>query len=846
MYSMESNTETKQLRYGTTVICNGKIGVIKSVSKTDNINVQLFDDNSIVSIKKNKLKIIPHSKNELIKYKNIYYVIGNMSLDINLPIYELNYVNSGFNKSKKKFCLKIQSTDKNIISIDKKNQEKTISYLKFLDRYNSTVNYLNKKTGKIFDLLNYKTVDKDMDNLFDKCRLRINQLDKISNTMKKCQELNIQIKFIIINPFNFITQDYQLLTYERAEKICTEYELNIDFKINLEKLKYCLFLNDKKTFYLPKWLYEQEMEKFCRYRQENHIKFKTFIKTIVIEKNIDKTIWVTTTYLIGVEKDMTDLMMELFYKDSYDIPEDKINQLVCIYEERKRKSGSRFTSFSLEPEQKTSVIKSIQNKLSIITGPPGTGKTEISKCINYCLYELYKIENPDENTDTTSIIDNSEDDEYEDQYEDQYDQYEDDNSEVYSEYNDDFSVTSDICIECDESNKYINPRTISLMAPTGLAFINMNRSQEAKHYNNKISGTCHRLLYHTIPNIKKHKKPKYCDCDCEDKKDCKYNMDIKLIELDEASMLDTFLLYELLKVCKYFNSRLILLGDVEQLPSIGPGKILQQLIESQVFTVTKLTKIKRQNSGALVNNILKMSKEIVQVTDFVDDSMVLYNIDDFMVNKEISIDAFYTFISSHNLNKDDTKFITGFNTEKKIFNTKTINNLIQNKFNPENIDFEYDKIPSNYKYENSFIFRIKDKIIRTENDYSSEKMRANGEEAEIIDFDGLNQVTIKYSGADDKPERIGINELYENFTLNYCVTVHKSQGSQYKNVVFFIEPEQTFIEKKMIYTAISRAQTRCFVISRPNDFISLQKSSNKIDFKVSLFMKESDNYEFPN
>ena len=837
---MESNTETKQLRYGTTVICNGKIGVIKSVSKTDSINIQLFDDNSIVSIKKNKVKIIPHSKNELIKYKNIYYVIGNMSLDINLPIYELNYVNSGFNKSKKKFCLKIESTDKNIISIDKKNQEKTISYLKFLDRYNSTVNYLNKKTGKTFDLLNYKTVDKDMDNLFDKCRLRINQLDKISNTMKKCQELNIQIKFIIINPFNFITQDYQLLTYERAEKICSEYELNIDFKIKLEKWTYCLFLNDKKTFYLPKWLYEQEMEKFCRYRQENHIKFKTFIKTIVIEKNIDKTIWVTTTYLLGVEKDMTDLMMELFYKDSYDIPEDKINQLICIYEERKRKSKAKFKSFSLEPEQKTRVIKSIQNRLSIITGPPGTGKTEILKCKNYCLYELYKIENPDENTDTNSIIDNIEDDEDEDQYY-QYedDQYQDDNSE----YNDDFSVTSDICIECDESNKYINPRTISLMAPTGLAFINMNRAQEAKHYNNKISGTCHRLLYHTIPNIKKHKNPKYCDC--KDKKDCKYNMDIKLIELDEASMLDTFALYDLLKACKYFNSRLILLGDVEQLPSIGPGKILQQLIESQVFTVTKLTKIKRQNSGALVNNILKMSKEIVQVTDFVDDTMVLLNIDDFMVNKEISIDAFYTFISSHNLNKDDTKFITGFNTPIKIFNTKNINNLIQNKFNPEDLDNEYDKIPSNYKYENSFTFRIKDKIIRTENDYSSEKMRANGEEAEIIDFDGLN-VTIKYSGVNDKPERIGINGLYENFTLNYCVTVHKSQGSQYKNVVFFIEPEQTFIEKKMIYTAISRAQTRCFVISRSNDFISLQKQSKKIDFKVSLFMKESDNYEFPN
>jgi exodeoxyribonuclease V alpha subunit len=120
-------------------------------------------------------------------------------------------------------------------------------------------------------------------------------------------------------------------------------------------------------------------------------------------------------------------------------------------------------------------------------------------------------------------------------------------------------------------------------------------------------------------------------------------------------------------------------------------------------------------------------------------------------------------------------------------------------------------------------------------------MRANGEEAEIIDFDGLN-VIIKYSDT-TLSERIGINELYENFTLNYCVTVHKSQGSQYKNVVFFIEPEQTFIEKKMIYTAISRAATRCFVISRPNDFSSLQKQSKT---KVSLFMKESDNYEFRN
>lgn len=819
--------ESKQLKYGTTVIYNELIGVIKSISKTDSVNIQLIKDNSIIYVNKNKLKIIPHSKSELIKYKKEYYVIGNISLDNNLPIYHLNYVSSSFNESKKKFVLQIDCNDKDIINIDKKKQERTISYLKFADRYNSTINYLRKKFRQSFEFIDCKTADKDMDNLFNRCKLTINQLNIINNTLKKCPDLNIQIKFIEINPFNFITQDFQLITFEKAEKICYEYKLVIDFKIKLEKWTYDIFLRGYKTFYLTKRLYDKEMENFCTNRQEKHIKYTNFIKTIIIEKKINNEIYITTNYLLGIEKEMTDLMITLFDKDMYDISDDIIIELINMYEKRR--------TFDLEPEQKKSVINSVKNKLSIITGPPGTGKTEILKCINFVLFELYKRENPHENIDTNSVS-------YDEDEADDADETDDvDEDEEYDSFSN-ISDTDDIYFDCDKSNnKYINPKTIGLLAPTGLAFINMNRSQEAKHYNNKISGTCHRVLYHIIPNIKKHKNSKYCDC----KDKCKFNMNIKLIELDEASMLDTFVLYDLLKVCKYFNSRLILLGDVEQLPSIGPGKILNQLIESEVFTVTKLTKIKRQTTGALVNNILKMSKEIVQLTDFIDDTMVLLNIDNYIVNKEINKYVIEVLIRNYNLNKHKTKFITGFGTEKKIFNTMTINNLLQNLYNPENIDFEYDKIPSNNKYDNSFIFRVKDKIIRTENDYSSEKMRANGEEAEILDFDG-SKVTIQYSGSEDKPEKIGINELYENFKLNYCCTVHKSQGSQYENVVFFIEPDQIFTDKKSIYTAISRAQSRCFVISRQNDFIKLQKISKKDDFKVSLFMKESDNYTFSN
>lgn len=124
-------------------------------------------------------------------------------------------------------------------------------------------------------------------------------------------------------------------------------------------------------------------------------------------------------------------------------------------------------------------------------------------------------------------------------------------------------------------------------------------------------------------------------------------------------------------------------------------------------------------------------------------------------------------------------------------------------------------------------------------------MRANGEEAKIEFFDG-KKVTIKYSGLLDEPEEIGINELYENFMLNYCVTVHKSQGSQYENIIFIIEPNNTIIEKKTIYTAISRAKEKCIIISKESDFLKLQGENKKIDYKNSLFMEESDNCEFSN
>jgi hypothetical protein len=827
--------ESRPLRFGTTIIYAGEVGTIKSISKTDNVNIQLISSGNILTVKKNILRTTRHDKGELIKIKDTYYIIKEIKVVAgdNTPIYNLSFVNKRrtdeINKS-------IKSTDKNIVSIDKKEQGITIEYLKFVDRYNSTCSFLNKKNIGTFTKLDYTTVDADMGHLFKRCKLHLTQLNKIEYTLKKCHKPELQLRNIYTNPFDFITQEYQIINFDKAEKICDEYRLIIDFKIKIEKWSYDLFLREKNAIYIPKWIYDDELKKFCEKRQQTPGRFVEHINKIIIDKKIDKvkdkfgrpTIYKTTEYLLNCEKKITDLTMDLYFEKEYDIDNERIEEKINLYQEMKRRELVK-PEFSLETEQKKGIVNAIKNKLSIITGPPGTGKTEILKCVTFVFAELYKEEHPSsENIRDTEAEDNSEGED-DSEGEEGSNESEEDNSEG----------EEDECESDDATNKFVNPRTIGLLAPTGLAYVNMQRSQKAAHYNMKISGTCHRTLYHTIPNIKKHKRKCTCDGKCE------YKDNIKLFVIDEVSMLDIFVFGDILMACKYFNSRLILLGDVEQLPSIGPGQVLFQLIKSGMFTVTKLTKIKRQSAGGLVNNILKMSNEIIKRSDFVDDSMVLLDIDKFVTpNKEINEREIVELIKGFNLDKQTTKFITNFNKEKFTFNTKVINNILQNRFNPLIEGFEHDLIPSNCKYENGFAFRVKDKIIRTENDYSSKKMRANGEEATILNFDGRN-VTIQYSGVEDKEEVIGIDALYENFALNYCVTVHKSQGSQYINVVFLIEPNISFIEKKAIYTAVSRARERCLVISREADFIKLQNEIKKIDYKVSLFMEESDNYEFP-
>jgi hypothetical protein len=823
----------RQLRYGTNVVYNGDIYRIITAANSEGVKIVSLKTNETITIKKSKLVATPHDRYELIKYKKGYYMIKNITCgNNNIPVYELDYANKFYDKNIQKIeC--VNSHDPGIQNIPSYLQEKLLSFLKFVDRYNLTISYLNKKTIGAYQFLDCSDLENIMDDLIVRCKLNSNQLSKIEHTLKKTRNPAFQIHLLTQKPFDFITQELQLITFDKAEKIAAEFNLQVDFKVKCEKWTYCLF-NEEKTFYIRKFKYVDKFKKFCESRNETESKYLNYIESnIIIDKIIEGKEYKTTNKLLEMEREMTDTVMDLFYDIKYEIPTEEIQREINKFEEKRRFQLNN-PSYTLEEEQKNSVIKSIQNKLSIITGYPGTGKTEIVRCITAASHNLFH-KNISICKNNSSSDDQTHDNPFSD-YEYHHDNncLEDEYDECYERKDGDNDKDKDD----EDLNKYVDPKTIALLAPTGLAFLNLQKSIEYNNYNDKISGTCHKVLYNIFQNIKIHRNIETCTC--KEKENCKYrNLKIKLVIIDETSMLDSFIFYEILQLCRYFNARLIIIGDVNQLPSIAAGTVLKNLINSNCFDVTKLTNIKRQNAGSLVNTIKKMHTDIITHSKFKDESMSILNIKEFILNSKINRELLVQLIQSNGINKDNARFITYFNTDKYLFNTVEINNLLQDIYNPNG-----SIIPSNNKFENKMIFKISDKIIRTENDYSSEKMRANGEEALIHDFDG-RLITIQYSGVNDNPETIGINELYENFKLNYCTTIHSAQGSQYDNVIFFIQPGCSYIiDKTSVYTAISRAKNKCIVISIKDEFIECQKNNKSVDNKVSLFMRESNSYEF--
>lgn len=388
-----------------------------------------------------------------------------------------------------------------------------------------------------------------------------------------------------------------------------------------------------------------------------------------------------------------------------------------IYSVGSMNYAQQMLQIELADKQKEAVRSAVTNKITVITGGPGTGKTTITRAI----LEIF------------SLITNK----------------------------------------------------IFLAAPTGRA---AKRMSEATGYTAK---TIHRLLeFNPFDGGFKRsdKNPLACD----------------VLIIDEASMIDNSLMYHLLKAVPE-TAAVILIGDTDQLPSVGAGNVLKDIINSRVFPVIKLDEIFRQSQSSKIvmnaHNIIngkcpKVDKDFTPDSDFFffqeDDVKQIFDGIITMVKSEVPEDADFDPVR-------DVQVLSPMN--KGVMGTIALNEALQDALNPDG--FEIARMGRR--------LRVGDKVMQIKNNYS--KNVYNGDIGIISDIDTENQVVaVEF---DDIPKSYEYSELDE-LTLAYAVSIHKSQGSEYPIVIMPITMNHyIMLQRNLIYTGVTRGRRLVIIIGSP-------------------------------
>lgn len=316
-------------------------------------------------------------------------------------------------------------------------------------------------------------------------------------------------------------------------------------------------------------------------------------------------------------------------------------------------------------------------------------------------------------------------------------------------------------------------------------------------------------------------------------------IDADIIIVDEMSMVDIFLMNYLCRAI-YNGTKLVLVGDTDQLPSVGPGNVLKDIIESEAITTITLNKIFRQaaqskiimNSHRVNDGQSFISKEEIQ------NSNEKYVEDFFYIDENDKNKILYQVLSlsGERLKKfGDYDFIKNIQiitpTKKGELGTKELNKRLQQEINP----------PAEYKKEKKFggsIFREGDRIMQIKNNYEIywEKNQKsfesgsgifNGEFGTIqkINEKGKN-IQIKFD--DDKIAWYAFSEL-EQIEHAYSITVHKAQGSEFDVVIMVIAPSAPMLlTRNLLYTGMTRAKKLLIMVGNKNvlEFM-IQNADNK-------------------
>lgn len=314
---------------------------------------------------------------------------------------------------------------------------------------------------------------------------------------------------------------------------------------------------------------------------------------------------------------------------------------------------------------------------------------------------------------------------------------------------------------------------ILLAAPTGRAAKRMAETtgMEAK--------TIHRLLEYKMPDGYQ--------------KNEEHPLEGDVLILDECSMVDVMLMYNLLKAVPPQMS-LILVGDTDQLPSVGPGNVLKDVIASGIVPVIRLTRIFRQAQGSrIIMNAHRINRgEPIDMRGGKDS-------DFFFAQKETNEEVVDTLVRYCTKNLPNYYHVDAFRDiqvltpmQRGICGAANLNQLLQEAMNPCSL----------FLKRGGTQYRLGDKVMQIRNNYDKEVFNGDIGTISKVDIEE-RELAVCYDGRDVTYDISELDEL----TLAYAVTIHKSQGSEYPIVVMpFTMSHFVMLQRNLLYTGVTRAK----------------------------------------
>lgn len=389
---------------------------------------------------------------------------------------------------------------------------------------------------------------------------------------------------------------------------------------------------------------------------------------------------------------------------------------------------------------------------------------------------------------------------------------------------------------------------ILLAAPTGRA------AKRASESTGMEAKTIHRLLGYSGSGTFEHNE--------------EHPLEGDILIIDESSMIDLRLMSSLLKAVPE-NMRLILIGDINQLPSVGPGTVLKDIIDSGVFPVVRLTKIFRQAAEShIITNAHRINDGLFPVIDDSDPKNDFFL--DMMDKKGEKLEASEiaertaqaiiklltdTIPNIYHIQPKDIQILAPMRNGSA--GTIALNKLAQEALNPEGPTIAFE----------GYSYRKGDRVIQTKNDY--EKGVFNGDigyivavntEKELLKVEFLDTDKQETDSTfwldywdmdeDEEEESEGLdshgpnpyvtysrNDL-ENLDPAYAITIHKSQGSEFPAVIMpFLNSHFVMLERNLLYTGVTRARKYLFLKGQRNAIYKAVKTISMLSRNSNLRSK---------